>query len=576
MKKTAKALGGLEKGKYDSAEELKHKIVKLLKKVELPELKAGLRSQIDNFLFSISNIEGRRGKKFDSESSLGELAMTYYKLNQFIYSRDQRIEDIKSPEVQEAIAIKKRLFPFGVPKLSICIDGRVLSKLIAGLYGNALRTPAGDNPIEFLPKRGGGGLFLKKGKFTAVLDEAFENSDSLFEVLDSHLACAAGEFHARERRGEKPADHGLYDDVVRKKYMAAAMSEYAEAKYGSKKHLLTFQISFDPHNGFCFFGLCADRCLGDRRAVENGFTAEVLAELLKEGKIISTEDLVKSSKPLRDIFAKHYFAIDYIDDYRGCTNRFWTNIKEMSGDALPLVEEKLRRVFPELKSKKKSAELLQQALFVLANAYNGFLHNYDDRLGEKSYPYALHNESVVVVTYSEKGPFDRANSFSVTPNNPNLSVDVEFGSRLIRGNREAGRISKYEIGAVQEIYGKNRQKDYVKNPVITIFFERLAEELPAEEIRAIQSVDWSDLPEIDWMNMSDSAFLCQYLNKKLPNIPAIIAERINSLRNRAIEIYQPGKPATEAYLEGRLVPVWTLSGPNRETIALFPFLTKGY
>ena len=135
-------------------------------------------------------------------------------------------------------------------------------------------------------------------------------------------------------------------------------------------------------------------------------------------------------------------------------------------------------------------------------------------------------------------------------------------------------MSKFEKEAVSKIYGS--AKEYVNNPVVTIFFERVFEEISADDIKAIRSVDWSDLPEIDWMNMDDSSFIHNYLNKKLPNIPAIFAEKINSLRKRAIEVCQPGRPATEAYLEGRLVPVWTLSGHDRETIALFPFLTKGY
>lgn len=211
-------------------------------KVELPELNRGLKWQIENYLLSVNAVELKRGKKIDREQRTRELAMTYYKLYQFIYSRDQRVEDIKSPEVQEAISIKKSMFPFGIPKLNICIDGRVLAKSIAGLHGNALRTPAGDNPIEFLPKKNGSGLFLKEGEFTAIIDQAFKDSDNIFEVLDSHLACAAGELHSHKRTGENPADHGLYDDVVRKKQMAAAMQEYAKKNMARKKIFQLFKF----------------------------------------------------------------------------------------------------------------------------------------------------------------------------------------------------------------------------------------------------------------------------------------------------------------------------------------------
>ena len=132
----------------------------LLSSLEMPELNKGLNYQVENYLTAIQRLNRERGDVKNKEETR-ELAMFCFKLTQFIFSRDHRIDEIKSKEVQEAIETKSELFPYGIPKLMLCVDGRVLSKLFAGLHGNALRTPAGDSE-EFMPKRKSKGLFLKE------------------------------------------------------------------------------------------------------------------------------------------------------------------------------------------------------------------------------------------------------------------------------------------------------------------------------------------------------------------------------------------------------------------------------
>ena len=110
-----------------------------------------------------------------------------------------------------------------------------------------------------------------------------------------------------------------------------------------------------------------------------------------------------------------------------------------------------------------------------------------------------------------------------------------------------------------------------------MLFERLEEPLgsDADLIKSLREVDWSDIVNIDWMNMTSEGFE-RYVSSKFPKIPAPVFRKINTLRKRAKDLYQPGNPANEALIEGRIVPVWTLADEDRKTIALFPFIAKGY
>jgi len=495
--------------------------------------------------------------------------MAAFKLCQFIYSRDKRLEDIQSPEVQMAIQIKKSLFPYGVPNFVICMDVRVLAKLIACLHGHSFRTPAGDIKNEFLPKKNRPSeLFLNEGNFSKMLDEAFMDQPTIMEIFDSHLNCAAGGLRAADYHAKKALDNGLRDDVVRKKRMKAAAIDYVNRKYGTAKNLFVLQTAFNPSNGFCYLGLDRDDCLS--RVASQGYTEDNIRELVKEGLILSTSDLVRSGL-IKKLFLKYYFECDYLTDYRQSSFNFWNNIKLMAPRLFPFMEEKVRAVIGPLSEN----DLKQAAVFLAANAYNAFLHNFQADGLAKKYVYDVHNESVIAVTTSEKGPFDRATSFSLDPNSPSLSSDLVFGHGLIRNNRAAGRMSTYEIEAMRKVFQGDNER-YINNPVLTMFFHRTWEELTTQETKELMGVNWSDLADVDWISMTDDEFRRVYLIKKMPGISAVAASAINNLRKQAVHFFQPGLPSSELILDGRIIPVWTLTDPDRKTIAFLPFLINGY
>jgi hypothetical protein len=493
-------------------------------------------------------------------------AMSIFKAAHFINLRNERAEELLSPEVLEAVSIKADYFPLGIPRFLICIDGRVLTKLIACFHGNSYHVPAGDTKIDFLPlKNGKGKLFLKPGLLSRTIDSVIEEQGYLHEVLDSHLHCAAGGLGANDRHCCEVSDAGLWDDVVRKNEMKRAIIEYGKNKHPVANIFVT-QMSFNPDNGYSFFGLEKKECLAF--AKKSGYTNEVIEDLVGKNLIVSTKRL--ANEDLKDIFLNYYFECDYPKKYSYSTKIFWENFKKMSADVLPSLEDKVKNILPFT----SETELKQTTSLILASAYNGFLHNHRVDGSIKTYPYAMHKESVITITISERGPFSGAESFFVHPDSPSISSEIKLGRSLIISNRHKKRMSDLEIEAVNRVF--DDYEEYTKAPVLAFFFQRTTRELTNEEIEQLQDIDWSDAIKFDWFNMSNQDFLDLYLEHKWPGIPAAVAYAINRLRQQAINIYEPNQSATEDFLSGRIIPIWAIAGPNRRIFNIMPFVINGY
>lgn len=533
-------------------------------KLALPPLVDAVSFQLEKYFSVLRSINADRlYPRTDEERELKALTFVF---GGFLASRDERVFDLRSPEVQKAIAIKERLFPFGRPKLFLCVDGRVLAKLVAGLHGNALRLPAGDSK-EFVPRRLDGHLALPDGSMVAdIIRDAYVKTDDLFEVLDSHVGCAARGLEEADRTGAERADKGLYEDVLRKKEMKRALVDFVERVYGDTKSMHVIQTSFDPHSGYCFIGL--DQCLEDERIKKDGFTEKHLEALVREGTILSTHHLVEEENipEIHKAFTDYSFDLDYERHYRMSTLRFWEAIEAMSPLVIGTIEHKLVPIYQRYEKAEYRAERRQTALFLLANAFTAYLNNQ-----KHGYLYGEHDESIIAVTLSEKGPFFLARSFSVDPTNPALSGSIKFTADLIRANRKADRMSFPEHEYARTLYPS--LDEYAQSPVPAVFFERIA--ILHGDIQQVRKADWSDIATLPWMTMTEEEFAL-YLESKIPDITQTTARAISRLRSRATALYTPGLPATDALLEGRIVPLWVLAGPHRETLALFPFITAGY
>ncbi len=492
--------------------------------------------------------------------------MSLFKVAHFINLRNERSEDLSSVEVKNAMEIKANFFPLGTPRFLICIDGRVLTKLIACFHGNAYHVPAGDTKIDFLPvKDAYGQLFLRSGLLSKIIDKTVQEQGFLHEVLDSHLHCAAGGLGANDRHCCEVSDAGLWDDVVRKSEMKKAIIAHGRQKYPTLPIFVT-QMSFNPDDGYSFFGLEKKECL--QFAKECGYTNEVIEDLSSQGLLISTKKLAEEK--FTPIFLSHYFNCNYPKDYCVSTENFWINFEIMAPDILPELENIVRETL-----NCSDDEVKQTAALIMASAYNGFLHNHNADGTLKSYPYATHRESVITVTISEKGPFSGAESFFVHPDSPSISSEIKLGRSLIVGNRQKKRMSSLEIDAVNTVFGDD-YNDYMRAPVLSFFFQRTSRELTAEEVNKLQEIDWSDVVDIDWFNLSNEDFLSSYLEKKWPYISAAVSYAINRLRQQAINIYEPSQSATEDFLAGRIIPIWAIAGPNRQILSIIQFVINGY
>jgi hypothetical protein len=360
----------------------------------------------------------------------------------------------------------------------------------------------------------------------------------------------------------------LFEDVFRKRKISSAIIDFVTREYGDAKRVDPMHASFDPHSGYLYMGLERDEVMNDPRVVESGFTQALLEDLSREGKIISTKDWTPETSVFGKRFRAVAFPIDYETQYRSSTSLFWKHMKSFSQDILLSADKRVLALYPSLQ--QDPAAVRQRAVFLLANAFTGFLYN----THKDGYPYGEHDESVMTVTFGDRGPYDRMRSFAIDPGNPNISGVIRFVENLIRTNRSTDRMSVHEKKALASAYGK-KSAEYVWSPIPVVFFEQMATRISDTALDAVQGADWSDLPDTDWMNMMTEDFFL-YLDSKVPGIPAIAAHRIEMLREHARDIFVSGLPATNDLLEGRLLPLWALRGTDRKIVAIFPFLTKGF
>lgn len=486
--------------------------------------------------------------------------MSFLKMFNFVNLRNSRVADLDSEEVLSSIKLKEKFFPLQTPYCVLCVDGRILQKLIACLHGKAFTVPAGDAKSDFLPKRNKEELFLADGPFSEMLQEAYQKQNGVINIiLDSHLHCAAGKISAEDHHCGEVSDEGLFDDVVKKAKMKQAILEYCRRELPDAK-VSIFQIAFNPEDGYLFAGL--EKCLNS-----GDFTKETINNLAEKNLLIST---AKASENFEELFQNNFFECDYRSDYRNSTLNFWKNFEKMSEKLLPFFEKEVK----EILSFSDEKEIKQFATVLAANCYNGYLHNHQADGSKKDYPYSVHKESVITVTFSEKGPFERVESFFVYPGNKMILDGIGLGRNLIIKNRAKNNMSSLEIEMVKKIFGENIG-DYQKAPVPAIFFQRTAKEISEEEKKKLQGLDWTDLADQSWYYWSDEEMF-SYLQSKWSNIPLNIGNAINSLRKMAISIYEPGQSATSYLLNGSIIPFWFLSGPDREIIIPLPFLMNGY
>ncbi len=505
--------------------------------------------------------ESRKHPRDDFER---EWKLMHFMIAAYYVSRSERIDDLLSPEVRMANDIARSLYPVkGFPFSILCIDGRLHEKFITGLDDSSIRLPAGESE-SFVPEGKEGMLLLEPGSWLArFIDAYLTEHHSMTFVFDSHVTCAKRQ-EEEQLRHRTPVleDNGLFMDVVLKKQMGKAVERYV-TKYHPGKSSRYIQTSFDPNTGYLYMGL--ERCLRDPRVISRGFSSDVLALLKDAGKIFATADIAKS--PLwKDALEAEYFRFNYKRDYRNSSLHFWQGMQRLATkERCKVLEDDLFKFFHY--QNKPRNELRQRALIIIANMLNGCVLNREER-----YPYHAHDESMIVVTNKERGPFSVVRSFPITTEVTDLSSHVALAYKLITNNRGRRAMSSTERRFVEELYGDSFDA-MQPAPVPLIHGECIDEATP--DLELIRCTDWSDLASSPWMRWSNKEF-SKYLRGKIPYITLKSAEVFELLRQAAIALYRRGLAATRLILEGYIIPFWVVIGPDGKIVTLVPFLAIGY
>lgn len=499
-----------------------------------------------------------------------------------VAERNHRAKETTTPEYQATVDLARSLFP--MPNYNdFCMDGRVLPPLVfLETYGigSSLRVPGGIIN-EFVWAENGEMILRKDSSFSKRVDSALLKFDTIAEVFDSHVGCAARN-KEEEARGHHPHDSGLLKDVLHKKEMARATKKYTREKYGDSKEVITIQTSFDPHTGFMYMGLDSDKAIDFvtktvAKDKEPEYTSDVLQELVDRELVISTKQLTEDPY-MRKLLEEHGdFVMDWENNYADTASRSWNAIAKMKGEAEPIIMEKLKKVYPHLRSDKPDSkkELQERAMLALLNTFSGFMLNKDDLLAgaedanytfqAESYAFGTHKEALIKVYEGGHPPYPTS-AFVLDTDEKNLPSKIELAASLVRGNRKAGR--------VEDPTSSFANPDEFEKAVVPVMVHEIVREpIAEEEWNEMSKIDWSDL-STDWNNMKDEDFNEYLVEKGVNNYQ--LMRNINNLRRRMAVLFDPDVPTSHHFTQQFKVAVPTIMSRDRQNRFLIPFVKLGY
>ncbi len=429
----------------------------------------------------------------------------------FLVSRNKRADEIEDQRYVDFIKWAESLFPYKVYGVA-CIDGRVLPVLLGGFvaqFGGFLRIPAGELK-EFVDNQQGDEIAELRpySNFHERLIDAFKDKKRISQVFDSHIECAARnkEEKAKSKSDIDLPDHGLLQDVKRKKRIARGMKKFVNEHFQGKE-ILPIQQSFNIENGFMYMGLETDEALAVGNISEKK-KKKTLSQLVKNNKIISTEELTKQ---LGKVFQSVKLEPNWENDYVKTAINFWKNVailKKNKG-VTKVIRDKLMQIYPELKDNTRADELEQRMMILLTNSYNAYHLN---RIG---YKYSKHREECVVVSELGYSPFD-IHSFSVhILDEENIDEWVELAHSLVLKNRKTmDKVVKHDktrmMPRIPNRYTDITGLNYENAPVPVAVQHMVRLENKAERKKfftLLRELDLNRLTDNQWLDIeSDSDF----------------------------------------------------------------------
>lgn len=493
--------------------------------------------------------------------------------------RNSRAAEVETDRYKEVVRLAKEQLATDT-YFVFCMDGRVLPPLVFGAsfgISDGIRVP-GANLQEFYRGEDGKKFLKEDSLFANLLHVALSKSDVITQVFDSHLACAARNAE-EEKAGYHPKDAGLYVDVAYKKEMSEATRKFVADNYGDTKAILPIQTTFDPHNGFMLMGLETDesQSVAKKAAKPNArpeYTPEVIEELLSSGKIISTKEL---NEELQDLFARFDgFNLDWKEKFVETAESFWQAVAAMSKDAIPLIEAKLKSIYPNLENADQlsAAELRERAVILLASSFSGHMLNkagaqtdkLDYKNGEGAYEYGDHREEFIKIYEGGHPPYNTSAFVLFSLDEQNLPAYTSLANDIVEENRRKGRVvDKTGLFVTPE--------EFEKATIPVVVHEIVREPMSEEGWHDLAQIDWSDLPD-NWDQITGDEFKDYLSSKGIRNYEVI--KNIDNLRKRMGVLYDSRNPLAHRFVRGELMALPTIVDKSRKNRFVVPFVKLGY
>ena len=497
-------------------------------------------------------------------------------------TRIQRATELNAPEVATAKNLAKKYIGDNNHDFFVtCVDGRNMPSVMFSKppqVGGALRTPAGV-VNGFMEGQKDGSVFIDPDSY--VVKQIIKllkgkPGDTIYYGLDSHLGCAArGQIHSTE--GGRQDDGGVRADIVNKLITAKGIVQLREKLKNEGENvakIVPIFFSYDPHSGGVISGL--EVHINDKDVANFGFTEDILNKLARDGKIVRTIDMFKDQKILKllnDVIKPA--TADFRNSYPKSLLKNWQVTTKLydqgKGKIFLLLLEKLKKIYAN--STIPEVVLKQKANFLLKN----FVTRYSIAGIDHAWPYANHQEELIVITDGGYAPFPALDAFAVFPRDPYLLTNTKLTIDLIRTFRKSGKLKDPIIDS------QFSQEDFFSSPVFisnkSIF--RNFQEKSWEAIKELDlestftTVDWDDPTILNWDKSDVQKFVFEAVKHKNVVIEfddgLRFIDGIYELFDR-MRLMMQDKNFRQMILHGNIVVFNTLVDHNRMPRYLVPFV----
>ena len=464
------------------------------------QLPNDLANQLNNFIVLQTN----RCLNHYNDPKLREITKANFSwLKKFsvlhFQSRIQRAQELDTPEVNKARELAKQYIGIKNHDFFVtCVDGRNMPTVMFSKppqVGGTLRTPAGV-VNGFMEGQKSESVFIDEDSFTVnqIITLLREKAgDTIYYGLDSHLGCAArAQIHSTE--GGKQVDGGVRSDIVNKLITAKGLLQLQQKlkKRGENVgKIIPIFFSFDPSTGGVISGL---EIHIDNEEVSNfGYTDKILDRLAFEKKIVRTIDLLKDSLIVQ-LLSKAINAkeADFRNNYPKSLLKNWYGTTKLydlgKGEIYLAILAKLEYIYSKSNINEKT--LKQKAKFLLKN----LVTRYSIAGSDDVWPYANHQEEMIVITDGGYATFPALDAFAIFPRDRFLLTNTKLTIDLIRNFRKSGKLQDPIQGS------QFSQDDFFSSPVF-ISNKSILRNFQEDSWNSIKNLNLDNVfAQIEWDN----------------------------------------------------------------------------